>query len=100
MAPSQHVWQTHPAQDRPHPHMTPDPATRAVYENLFGCPAQFASVAEVHPESQGPAGDAEITPLKGGDHDATPATMLALSAFTERSEQMTSNEKMDMVGLP
>lgn len=86
------------AEVRSQPRVTPDSATRAVYENLFGCPAQFASVAEVHPDSQGPAGDANVTPFKGSDNGVTPATMLALSAFTEHSDHVKSNEKVAMVG--
>ena len=98
MAPSQHISQALPAEVRPQPRVTPDSATRAVYEKLFGCPAQFASIAEVHPDSQGPAGDANVTPFKGSANGVTPATMLAVSAFTEHSDQVKSNEKVVMVG--
>lgn len=71
----------------PQPQMSPDSATRAVYANLFGCPAQFASIAEVLPDSQGPAGDDNATPLTEVDNGNTPATMSASSAYTDRSEQ-------------
>lgn len=66
--------------------MSPDPATRAVYEELFGCPAQFASIAEIHPDSQGPAGDINVTPLNGRDDGMTPDTLCAASASAKHSD--------------
>lgn len=72
------------AEAMPQPRMSPDSATRAVYANLFGCPAQFASVADVLPDSQGPAGDGNMTPLTDGFHCGTPTTMFAASVYTEQ----------------
>eukprot|EP00892_Ulva_mutabilis_P002261 jgi/Ulvmu1/12035/UM083_0048.1 len=98
-APSQETNRTSQAasaEAMPQPQMSPDSATRAVYANLFGCPAQFASIAEVLPDSQGPAGDDNVTPLTGVSDGHTPATMFAASAHTEKSEGGNSRTGRDI----
>jgi hypothetical protein len=60
--------------------------TASVYEALFGCPPQFASIADVIPESQGASGSIVKTPNDVQNMQATPSSLFAFSALTGRSD--------------
>ena len=66
--------------------------TASVYETLFGCPPQFATVADVIPESQEISRGHLDTPREEENMQATPSSLLAFSAMTTKSEVSVSKE--------
>ena len=66
--------------------------TASVYETLFGCPPQFATVADVIPESQAISQGHVHTPREEQNMQASPSSLLAFSAITTKSEVPMSKE--------
>lgn len=66
--------------------------TASVYETLFGCPPQFATVADVVPESQGISRGNFDTPSEVENMQATPSSLLAFSVLTTKSEMPVSKQ--------
>lgn len=60
--------------------------TATVYQTLFGCPPEFAAIADVVPESQGASLTNLDTPSDIGNMQTTPTSLFAFSVLTEKSD--------------